>query len=208
MTSTEMSAVTEYDTLFPPAIIHRRHTHTAVRMTAGTNTADTRSAILAIGALVPCAPSIIPMIWYSAVSLPTRSARNLRLPVPLTVAPKTLSPAFFSTGTDSPVSIDSSTLDSPSRTVPSAGTDSPGLTSTVSPALRSSRGMTSSFPSFITVAFWGSRLMSPDTASLVFTFPTASRYFPIDMKAMIIPAESNVRSSTAPVSPVHMSQVL
>jgi len=64
----------------------------------------------------------------SNVSLPTRSARMTKLPVPLTVPPVTLSPTDFSTGSGSPVIIDSSTLDRPSKTTPSTGTLSPGTT--------------------------------------------------------------------------------
>ena len=51
-----------------------------------------------------------------------------KLPVPLTVPPVTLSPVVFSTGIDSPVSIDSSTFVRPSMTRPSTGTFSPGRT--------------------------------------------------------------------------------
>ena len=43
------------------------------------------------------------------MSLPTRSARITKLPVPLTVPPVTRSPGVFSTGIGSPVTIDSST---------------------------------------------------------------------------------------------------
>lgn len=55
------------------------------------------------------------------MSLPTRSAVIIRLPVPLTVPPVTLLPLLFSTGIGSPVIIDSSTELLPSRTAPSTG---------------------------------------------------------------------------------------
>ena len=58
----------------------------------------------------------------SIVSAPTFSARMTRLPVPFTVPPMTLSPRLFSTGIDSPVTIDSSTALRPSSTTPSTGT--------------------------------------------------------------------------------------
>ena len=52
----------------------------------------------------------------------------------LTVAATILSPAFLSTGRDSPVSIDSSMLLAPSLTIPSAGTLAPGRIRTMSPS--------------------------------------------------------------------------
>ena len=51
----------------------------------------------------------------------------------LSVAPVTGDPARLSTGSDSPVSIDSSTADAPERTTPSTGTLSPGRTRKTSP---------------------------------------------------------------------------
>ena len=54
-------------------------------------------------------------------------------PVPFTVAPITGSPARFSTGIGSPVTIDSSTALVPSSTTPSTGTFSPGRTRSRSP---------------------------------------------------------------------------
>ena len=48
-------------------------------------------------------------ICAKSVSLPTRSARMTKLPVPLTVPPVTRLPLVFSTGIGSPVIIDSST---------------------------------------------------------------------------------------------------
>ena len=48
--------------------------------------------------------------------------------------PRRSRPAAFGTGRDSPVSIDSSTSDAPSTTMPSAGTRPPERTSTRSPA--------------------------------------------------------------------------
>ena len=48
--------------------------------------------------------------WASSVSAPTRVARITMVPVPFTVPPVTGTPATFSTGMGSPVTIDSSTL--------------------------------------------------------------------------------------------------
>ena len=67
-------------------------------------------------------------ICARSVSPPTRSARTTTVPVPLTVPPVTLSPTDFSTGTGSPVTIDSSIDVWPSVTTASTGTFSPGRT--------------------------------------------------------------------------------
>ena len=58
----------------------------------------------------------------SIVSAPTLSARITKLPVPLTVPPITRAPGAFSTGMDSPVTMDSSIALVPSSTLPSTGT--------------------------------------------------------------------------------------
>ena len=67
------------------------------------------------------------------MSLPTPVARKRKAPVWLTVAPITVSPVSLVTGSDSPVTIDSSTLERPSTTSPSTGTFSPGRTAITSP---------------------------------------------------------------------------
>ena len=54
------------------------------------------------------------MIWASIVSLPTLVARKRKAPVWLIVAPITVSPASLVTGSDSPVTIDSSIVERPS----------------------------------------------------------------------------------------------
>src|ERR1039458_4851666 len=58
----------------------------------------------------------------SRVSAPTLSARITTAPVPLIVPPINLAPDSFSTGIDSPVTIDSSIALLPSSTTPSTGT--------------------------------------------------------------------------------------
>src|SRR5207249_4341515 len=71
-------------------------------------------------------------------------ARIRSVPDPLSVAPITVSPECFSTGTGSPVSIDSSTADDPSITTPSTGIRSPGRTRSTSPARTCSSGTSAS----------------------------------------------------------------
>ncbi len=80
-----------------------------------------RSASRCPGALEFCASWTSFTICASAVSAPTFVARTRRVPTVFTVAPITSEPGAFSTGMDSPVTIDSSTSDSPSSTRPSVG---------------------------------------------------------------------------------------
>ncbi len=68
-------------------------------------------------------------------------------PEAFTVAPATADPELFSTGADSPVSIDSSTALAPSVTTPSAGTFSPGRIRIRSPTTTPAAGIITSAPS-------------------------------------------------------------
>ena len=86
-----------------------------------------------IGARERCACATICTTCASTVCDPTFSARITRLPLAFCVAPINRSPAPFSTVIGSPVIIDSSTLERPSRTTPSTGTFSPGRTRRRSP---------------------------------------------------------------------------
>ena len=63
-----------------PAISHTIIVITAIVITVGTNTPDTRSAIFAIGAFVAAASLTIWMICESVVSSPTLVARHFRYP--------------------------------------------------------------------------------------------------------------------------------
>ena len=85
-------------------------------------------------------------IRASWVSAPTRVASTTRRPPALTVAPVTGSPTATSTGTDSPVSMEASTADEPSTTVPSVAIFSPGRTRKRSPTFSSATGTVSSPP--------------------------------------------------------------
>ena len=129
---------------------------TETASTAGTKMPATLSASPWIGARLRWASATMFTICPSSVSLPTRSARMTKLPVPLTVPPVTLSPAVFSTGSGSPVIMDSSTLEWPSTTTPSTGTLSPGTTRSLSPTFTWSSG-TSWSPPGATCAPWAAR---------------------------------------------------
>ncbi len=66
------------------------------------------------------------------------------MPSLLTVPPITLSPTFFETDIDSPVTIDSSTAEEPNITIESTGIFSPGLTTAISPGWICSIGISTS----------------------------------------------------------------
>ncbi len=108
-------------------------------MTIGTNTPEMRSASFWIGGLEACACSTSRAICASAVRLPTAVAAMSIAPSTFRVPPMSVSPGPFSTGSDSPVTMDSSTDAWPARTLPSTGIASPGLTRSRSPTATSER---------------------------------------------------------------------
>ena len=120
---------------------------TASASTAGTNTAETRSASRCTGALPDCASVTSRPIRASAVSSPTRVARTTSRPPAFTEPPATASPGPTSTGTLSPVSRDASTAEAPSSTSPSVAIRSPGRTRIRSPTATCAAGTRRSAPS-------------------------------------------------------------
>ena len=74
MTRTQMAYSRALET-GAPSRIHRMNTRIAMRITAGTKTADTLSAMRAMGALVAAASLTMRIIWAKVVSSPTRRAR-------------------------------------------------------------------------------------------------------------------------------------
>ena len=162
----------------------------AMAMTVGTNTPETLSAILAMGALVAAASETILMIWDRVVSSPTRVARQRRKPDWFTVAAETPSPGALSTGMLSPVRADSFTAPVPSSTTPSTGMFSPGRTTNSSPFRTWSMGTVISLPSFTTTAVFGASFISPFRASVVLPLDRASSILPTVMRVRIMAADS------------------
>ena len=163
----------------------------ATATTAGTNQPETVSARRWIGARERCAAATIATICAKSVSLPTRSARITNEPVVLTVAPVTLSPGAFSTGSGSPEIIDSSTLLRPSTTLPSTGTFSPGRTRNVWPGTTESRGTSCSVPSSLTTrAVFGARSSSARIALDVAERARNSSTWPSSTSVVITAAAS------------------
>ena len=162
----------------------------AITMTVGTNTPDTLSAILAIGAFVAAASLTIWMICDNVVSSPTRVARHFKKPDWLIVAADTGASFCLSTGTLSPVSADSSTALLPSSTMPSTGIVSPGLTTKISSFCTLAISTVTSAPSRTTTAVFGASLSKPLSASVVFPFERASNILPTVINVKIIAADS------------------
>ncbi|OGK95122.1 MAG: hypothetical protein A3J45_06685 [Candidatus Rokubacteria bacterium RIFCSPHIGHO2_02_FULL_69_13] len=162
----------------------------AMTSTIGTKTAETRSASRWIGAFEPCASSTRRMIRARTVSLPTRVARKVKLPVRFTVPPMTRDPRRFSTGRLSPVSMDSSTAEAPSVTSPSTAIRSPGRTRMRSPITTSATGTSSSALPRITRAVLGASAISRRIASDVRPRARASSQRPTTISVISTPAVS------------------
>jgi hypothetical protein len=77
------------------------------------------------------------------------------VPVVLIEAPTTFEPGSFVTGRLSPVTMDSSTSECPSSTVPSTGILAPGRISSRSPTVTSAVGISTGSPSRTTTAIGG-----------------------------------------------------
>jgi len=90
----------------------------------------------------------------------------------------------------SPVSMDSSTAETPERTTPSVGIFSPGRTRISSPFTTSSAGMSTGCPSRITRAVRGLRPTRRLMAWEVFPFVLASSRRPRTMKLTMKAAPS------------------
>ncbi len=143
---------------------------TASSRMAGTKTPTSRSATAWMRGRDAWASSTARMIPESTVAAPVRVTARTKDPCRLTVPPMAREPGSFPTGRDSPVTSDSSTSLRPSATTPSAGTRSPGTTSTRSPGRSSATGTrrTSVLPSApvsIRRASRGCRAASRATAS-------------------------------------------
>ena len=103
------------------------------------------------------------------------------------VPPITRSPAPFSTGIDSPVSIDSSTALSPERISPSTGMRSPGRTSSTSPGTTWPTGTSiSAFAADHARTVGGCSSTSARNAVDVRRFARASSTLPVSTSAMMM----------------------
>ena len=119
----------------------------ASSITAGTNQRVTWSTLAWIGSLPPWACSTRVMIRARVVSPATACTCTASAPVVLMVPALTASPGRLSTGSGSPLSMDSSTALCPSTTTPSAAMRSPGRSSRMSAACSAATATVCSLPS-------------------------------------------------------------
>ena len=187
ITSTEIPLASAKLNSFPIKS-HTIKVTTAMEMTTGTNTPDTLSAILAIGALVAAASLTILIIWESVVSTPTLVASQRINPDWFIVAADTSSPTVLSTGMLSPVRAASALL--PSKITPSTGIFSPGRTTKISPWCTCPIGTVTSCPPRTIVAFCGASFIRLFKASVVLPLDLASSVLPTVIKVRIIAADS------------------
>ncbi len=134
----------------PKSPVVQYHPAKAMRpavMTTGVKYDATLSATLWMGAWLSWASSTMWTICWRVVFIPILVTSTFRAPSLFTVPPMTSSPTPFATGMLSPVIMLSSTDEAPSRTSPSRGTLSPGLTIRTSNGMTSSTGTSSSEPS-------------------------------------------------------------
>ena len=162
----------------------------AMPITAGTKTAATLSAILAIGAFEVVASSTSLIIFDRVVSSPVLTALILIYPDVTVVPPVTLSPTDLSTGMLSPVIALSSILQFPLTISPSTGMFIPFLQITTSPDRISSVLISTSAPFLSIIAVLGVSFTSLLIADEVLLLLLLSRYFPTVMNVSIIAADS------------------
>ena len=135
----------------------------------------------------------------SAVLSPVAVTSMRSAPAPLIVPAMTLAPTLFSTGRDSPVIIDSLISLCPSRTTPSAGTLSPGRTSSRSPSRSAAAGTSSVAPLDMTrVAMSGSSLASSFKAPCAWPIERISNQCP---SSMIVTSDASSSHSGMPGKP-------
>ena len=137
--------------------------------------AETRSASRCTGALPDCASATRRAICASAVSAPTLRRADDEPAVGVDGRAGDVVAGPTSTGTDSPVSSDWSTADSPSTTTPSVAIFSPGRTTNAVADASSSTGTSTSSPSRSTRASFAPSSSSARIASPERRFARASR---------------------------------
>ena len=124
------------------------------------------------------------------MSAPTLVARTRTVPVVFTEAPMTSDPMPLCTGRLSPVTIDSSTSDSPSSTTPSTGILAPGRTSSRSPVTTSAVGTSTGRPSRMTTARGGANSSRARMASFAPPRARISNQWPSSTNAISTVAAS------------------
>ena len=174
----------------PAASPHANSVTLAMAITTGTNTALTLSTMRWIGAFLACASSTNRTMRASADSAPTATVRMRRRPSPFTAPPVTRSPGALGTGSDSPLSSDSSLWLRPSKICPSTGMRSPGSTMTSSSTLTSAIGTLVSTPLRNTRAVSGRNACRARMASVACRLARASSHLPNKINVMTTDEDS------------------
>ena len=179
MTSTVIARITAWSGL--PRSIHA----TTVRIAAPSANQNSQPAAVSARRCAReeelCASETSLRIPASAVSSPM-ALTSRRSPESVATVPATTpSPTSRRTVVDSPVIMDSSMLAAPSTIVPSAGTEAPGRTMTVSPTASSDGStVTISSPSTLSASS-GRRAASESSAELVWASERISTQWPSSM---------------------------
>ena len=160
ITNTVIVNVTASNSVSPITQNHTPKVTRPITIAAITSHCAALSAKSCAGALEFCASCTSFTIWARAESAPTLVALYWKVPLLLMVAPITVAPGPFCTGIDSPVSMDSSTSESPVSMTPSTGILPPGRMTTISPARTSAVGTSTSAPLRITCALAGVKFIS------------------------------------------------
>ena len=164
--------------------------------TTGTKTPEMRSANRWIGGLAACAARTRRTMPASTVSRPVAVARASSSAPTLSVPAKTASPCLRATGSDSPVSMDSSRWAAEmcsslsTNSTPSTGTDSPVGTRNVSPGSSVAASTSCQTPSRSAQARCGARSSSARRSRLARSRACSSRRLPTRTRAMISTADS------------------
>ena len=159
-------------------------------ITVGTKIPLTRSASLWTGAFVVCASLTRRVICAKVVSAPTRVARIISRPVRFIVVPVTTLPGLTSTGTLSPVNIETSRAEAPCSTTPSVGIISPGRTTITSPTRTRAASIVCSSPFLIIVAWRAPSASNDRKASPARRLARASKYLPANKNTVTATATS------------------
>ena len=181
----------------PPAV------STAMAITAGTNTALTRSTSRCTGGFWPCASPTSRTSCASRLSAPSAVASTTSSPSPFTAPPVTGLPACLATGRLSPVSRLSSTPDSPSRTTPSAAMRSPGRITSRSPRRSAATETSSSTPPRRMRARSGRSRSSAWMAAPACRRARASSHLPSRTRAITAADASKYSGAPCPASSDH-----
>ena len=177
---------------------HNPKVNKAIPMITGTKIPAILSTSFCTGALLPWASCTMRMIWASMVSAPVLSAVKWKAPFWFTVPAYTFSPACLCTAIGSPLSMLSSTYESPLITVPSTAIRSPGFTAIVSPIRAFSIGTVCSPDPVTIVIVLGCRPASLRIAVEVFCFARSSSKRPRRIKAIIPLAASKYKWGVIP----------